>query len=320
MDVLISVVIPVYKVEEYLNRCVTSVLNQTYSNIEVILVNDGSPDNCGKMCDEFAEKDKRVTVIHKENGGLSSARNAGIEIAKGEYLSFLDSDDWVEVTFIEKALKLLVESKADIAITNYMKIYNEREKINNDKIEKYEFSNLEALNALAGKFNTQITTAWGKIYHRDIFDKIRYPIGKIHEDEFVIHHILNKADKVVLTTEKLLYYWQRKDSITGSGFKLKNKLHVIEALKDRIDLLNELNLEKAIEQTYRSIFINYRQIYEHRDNLDNKDEIIQDFKALKTDLRKGKYDLKFKVAYELYYLFPSLMKKVFDTYIDKSKQ
>ena len=121
---MISIVVPVYKVEKYLNRCVDSILNQTYTDFECILVDDGSPDKCGQICDEYAELDKRIRVIHKENGGLSDARNVGIDAAKGEYILFVDSDDWIHPQLIELTLKIIIKEKADVVSYDYKKVNN----------------------------------------------------------------------------------------------------------------------------------------------------------------------------------------------------
>jgi len=316
---MISVIIPVYKVEECLNRCVDSILNQTYKNIEIILVDDGSPDKCGKICDRYAAKDNRIQVLHKENGGLSSARNAGIEIANGEYYTFLDSDDWVDNRYIEKLYTLIKETESDISVCNFEKVYSEDTKLENSKIEIYEFTNIEALEQLTGRFYIQLVTAWGKLYHRSLFKDIRYPVCKIHEDEYIAHHLYYKANKIVMTTEKLLYYWQREDSITGIGFNLRNKIYAGRAFKERAEFLDKLGLYGPRDRAYRSTFINYRQIYEHIDEVENKEEILKEFLDLKSNLRKGKYDSKFKIAYELYYMFPRLMKRILDFYVNRIK-
>ena len=152
MKDLVSVIIPVYKVEKYLHRCVESILGQTYKNVEVILVDDGSPDNCGEMCDVFAKRDHRVRVIHKKNGGLSDARNAGIEIAKGKYLSFLDSDDWVHPKYIEKLYYLMMTTKSDIAACKFIRTSSEDILADTSNVEIHEFSNVEALEQLTGEY------------------------------------------------------------------------------------------------------------------------------------------------------------------------
>lgn len=309
MNDLISVIIPVYKVEDYLSRCVSSILGQTYRNLEIILVDDGSPDRCGEMCDDFAKMDDRIKVIHKNNGGLSDARNAGIEIAKGEYLTFLDSDDWVHREYIERLYQLLITSKSDIAVCNFIRTSNENIVVEPSKVEIYEFSNIEALEHLTGKFYVQLVVSWGKIYHKDLFKEIRYPLGKIHEDEYVAHQLLYKARKIVFTTEQMLYYWQRDDSIMGTGFNLRNRLHVLQAYHERAQFFEEIGRSKLRDKTFRSLFGIYMSINENIylfNDEESKNKYLDDFNCFKIKLRSSKQSLPFRLFYEIYFISPKL--------------
>lgn len=317
MNELISVIVPVYKVEDYLKRCIDSILRQTYGNLEIILVDDGSPDGCCKICDEYAERDKRVKVIHKENGGLSDARNAGIDIAQGSYVAFIDSDDWVHDKYIEKLYQLLKKTAADISVCNYMETSREDIPQNNINGKIYEFSNVEALEQLTNKLYLQMVVAWGKLYKKDLFNEIRFPEGKIHEDEFTSYRVIYKARKVVFTTERLIYYWQRPDSIMGSGFNVKHHLDVIQAYKERAEFFNDVGLKCLGDKTYKGLFYIYKDVMEKQAALnetDDKQEIIEGFKSLRSKLREGKHNFKFKVGYELYYIFPGIMGMVYRTY------
>lgn len=317
MDDLISVIIPVYKVEDYLNRSVNSIIGQTYKNLEIILVDDGSPDRCGEICDEYAKIDDRIRVIHQKNGGLSSARNAGIEIAQGKYLTFLDSDDWVHQEYIERLYQLLITRNSDIAACNFIRTCSEDNILESSDIGVYEFTNMEALEQLTGKLAVELTVAWGKIYNKKLFEDIRYPIGKVHEDEFVAHHLLYKANKTVYTTRQMIYYWQREDSIMGRGFNLKNRINAVEAFSNRADFFNKIGLIKLRDKTYRTLFYIYRQIFENMnldDKYDYKQEIINGFNELKFSLREGNYTLEFKIFYELYYIIPSVMERAYKIY------
>ena len=181
MNDLISIIIPVYKVEKYLNKCIDSVIGQTYKNLEIILVDDGSPDNCPRICNEYASIDKRAIVIHKENGGLSSARNAGLDIAKGEYIFFLDSDDYIAENTIERLYKALVLEKADIAIGNMTKInmLNKEEYKTSIDIKLFDFNNIDDFLLF---FNSRIAwrAPWAKLYKVAILknnDDLRFPVG-----------------------------------------------------------------------------------------------------------------------------------------------
>jgi glycosyltransferase involved in cell wall biosynthesis len=225
---LISIIIPVYKVEKYLDRCVESVVNQTYKNLEIILVDDGSPDNCPTMCDEWAKKDNRIKVIHKENGGVSSARNVGLDNATGEYIAFVDSDDYIKKETYKELLNLTITYNADVVICNFEKVFEvEHIKLEEDdcgveKIKVYEGEN--RFNVL-NDFYVQTTVPWGKMYKKNIFNKIRYPKSRVHEDEFVVHQYLYETQKIVYTSKKLYYYLKRKNSIMDgvkSVYKKKN--------------------------------------------------------------------------------------------------
>jgi glycosyltransferase involved in cell wall biosynthesis len=315
---LISVIIPVYKVEKYLNRCVESMLRQTYRNLEVILIDDGSPDRCGEICDEFAKVDNRVKVIHKKNGGLSDARNIGIEIAKGDYFTFLDSDDWVHEEYIEKLYTLLIATKSDIAACNFIRTSREEILIDKSNIGTFQFSNIEALDQLTkSHLYVPLVIACGKIYHKDLFEGIRYPINKMHEDEFTAHHLLFKANQIIYTTEQMLFCQKREDSITGSGVNIRSLIHAAQAILDRAEFFDQKGLSKLRDKTYKIAFYMYKKIIEFKNDRTeyvNKEEAVCEFKRLKIKLRKGDHELKFKMFYELYYLMPMIMGMVHKVY------
>ena len=220
---LISVIVPIYNVEKYLRKCVDSILNQTYENLEIILVDDGSTDNCPKICDYYQKKDKRIRVIHKENGGLSDARNCGLDIAKGEYVGFVDSDDFIHHRMFELLLKYLLENNADISICNYTKVTEVDLKID-ENIELKEincYSKKEFIKKLVQEDGGKYIVAWNKLYKRKIFDQLRFPYGRQHEDEFIIHHVIDLSKKIVCINEYLYYYLQRNNSIMSQKFNVK---------------------------------------------------------------------------------------------------
>lgn len=310
MELLVSVIIPVYNVENLLQRCVDSVIKQTYRNLEIILVNDGSTDQSGVMCDDLKTRDSRIVVYHKPNGGLSDARNHGIERANGELIIFLDSDDWMDLSTIEKLYKLMKISDADISICNHIATSNENEKPNQLNYEVYEYSNLEALLELYGKQSVQMAVSWGKLFKKQLFETVRFPLNKIHEDEFVIHHLLYQAHRVVYTSEPLMFYWQRPDSITGVGFNFKKKMHAIEALNERLTFFNSIGEQALVNKTYRSLFIQYLSIKQQK-NKEYSEVIQDDFKHLRKVMRERKFDLIFTIYYKLYNVFPNLMLAIF---------
>ncbi|MDD3173534.1 MAG: glycosyltransferase [Herbinix sp.] len=250
---IISVIVPIYKVEKYLDRCIKSIQNQTYKNLEIILVDDGSPDNCGVMCDEYAEKDDRIKVIHKANGGLSDARNIGIEASTGDYIVFVDSDDWLDLDMIEVLYNIGIKYKADIVECSFRNVYSdwiiEETKCTAEIVEG------DSLKALEGMLDWKYfkPVAWNKLYKRSIIGGIRYPKGKIHEDEFTTYKYFYAAKKLVyLDVSKYNYDKSRTDSITGDKFKESN-LYKCEALRERIDFFKEhkiVLLEEKINNVY----------------------------------------------------------------------
>lgn len=232
MDI-ISVVVPVYRAEAYLQQCVESIIRQTYSRLEIILVDDGSPDACPRMCDEYARKDARIKVIHKENGGVSDARNVGIEIATGEWIALVDSDDYMEPTMLQTLYDIATKHKADMAVCNVVFISNhERWTPEWCCVKNGLFSGIEILKN--GHIPTAFVVPWNRIYKREIFSNIsKYPVGRIHEDVAIAHEILGACGRIVCTDEKLYYYRQNPQGITKQPFTAK-RLDSILAMADRV--------------------------------------------------------------------------------------
>lgn len=206
----ISVIVPIYNVEQYLSRCVDSILAQTFRNFELILVDDGSPDNCGAICDEYAKKYDFITVIHKENGGLSDARNHGIDIAKGEYLSFIDSDDWVTPDFLEKLYDAIVQTGCRMSVCNV--VWHD----GNQELKGCSYRPAAELKVVSGAdmYETLYRpSASNKMYERSIFQTMRYPKGKLYEDAYIYHDILSQIDSLAYTGTDGYFYFQREESI-----------------------------------------------------------------------------------------------------------
>ena len=237
MNDLISVIVPVYNVEKYLNKCVYSILNQSYRDLEIILVDDGSTDSSGRICDELSKLDPRILVVHKNNGGLSDARNAGMKIANGNYISFIDSDDYVDEKFIEILYTNAKEIDADISISNFEKFYEgddpkfESSYTNTVKLTMTMQQGLEAL--FDDEFKYQFTTAWGKIFRKSIIDGFEFPVGRNYEDSATAHILISKANRIVYINRKQYYYLIRQSSITGCDKFLKDD--VIVAMRDRAE-------------------------------------------------------------------------------------
>lgn len=221
-NVLISVIVPVYNVEEYLPRCVDSILAQTYKNLEIILVDDGTKDASDKICDEYAAKDPRVKVIHKENGGLSSARNAGIDIARGEYLGFVDSDDWIEPEMYEQMLALTQKYDVKLVCAGRYDFSSRTGKKTVGLCPPKEevITGMELLGRVF-TWNQCDSAAWDKLYHRSLFEEIRYPLGQISEDVAVVYKLAELVDRVAMCDKPFYNYYHRPDSITTA--KLSEK-------------------------------------------------------------------------------------------------
>lgn len=269
MEEKITVIVPVYRVESYLEKCVDSILNQSYTNLEIILVDDGSPDKCPEICDRYAEKDSRVKVIHQKNGGLSCARNAGIEIATGEYIGFVDSDDYIDSRMYESLYYGLKKSGADIAICGH---YVERE--NRLSIETPPCDNVKELTSKAALDwlieDVYIKSyAWDKLYRRVFFESIRYPAGRNYEDIAVTYRLFDRAKKIVMIPEYLYYYQMRSTSISCNNSDKKwmlNCTDIVESMNERYVYfckkgekeLTELALAKMIPYIITLLNLEYR--------------------------------------------------------------
>ncbi len=266
---LISIIVPVYKVEKYIYQCVDSIINQTHKNIEIILVDDGSPDNCGKICDEYAEKDSRIKVIHKENGGLSDARNHGIDAASGEWLMFVDSDDYIALNMAEMLFKAATEYMADIVMCNFSRFKDDYpyDKTTEELPSPFLFEIAEKNNFLYISENSKLSvyhiSAWGKIYRRSLFYELRYPQGRIYEDSTIAPTLLDSAHRIICLKESYYFYRTNPLSLTQQGFSIKHFDYLL-LYKDRIDyFLKHGKTEHALrvsEEFFCFYFGNYFRI------------------------------------------------------------
>ena len=239
VDALVSVIIPVYNIEAYLDKAVQSVVSQTYDHLEIILVDDGSKDQSGLLCDRWKEKDSRIIVIHKPNGGLSSARNAALDICKGEYIYFLDGDDYISDDAIEVLLNDAVQTGADIVEAAYYDVYNDQCYSSNAGEEKVKIlSPSEAIKYILGDQSGSIS-AWSKLYAKKIFLEIRFMEGKIQEDLFALADIISKANSVAIEPKPVYYYVHRKNSITTEPFTDRS-MDTLEACRYNYEKVKEL--------------------------------------------------------------------------------
>lgn len=283
MEELVSVIVPIYMVEKYLNKCVDSIINQTYKNLEIILVDDGSKDNCGNICEEYKKKDERIIVIHKQNGGLSSARNVGIEKSNGNFITFIDSDDYISKDYIEYLYNGLKKYNLDIIITNLKKVYgknNDTKQVNIDKADDINIiDSLTALEYLIYQKKIDCS-ATGKLFKREIIKDIRFPEGKIYEDMGTIYKFIMEAKNIGYTNTKKYYYLQREDSILGEKFSEKN-LDIFDILNDMNDYIIEKypHLENAMKS--RLISANFYIL-----RIIDKYEYKNDYIKLKQNIKK----------------------------------
>ena len=298
MNVLITVIVPIYKVEPYLDRCVESIVCQTYPNLEILLVDDGSPDACPALCDAWAARDPRVRVIHKPNGGLSDARNAGLAVATGEYIGFVDSDDWVEPRMYELLYDALTDTGADIAEAERDNFGEDRPATpwQGDKPACATATAEEAISELMrdGRFRQ---TVWNKLYRRELLREQPFAVGKTNEDEFWTYRIFGNARKLVKLDAALYHYYCRPGSIIQSAYTLK-RLDGVEATRERCEYIKE-RFPALYDQARRSCADNCRyhfQVLCRTEAVDpdrsHRERLLRLYRAMEKGLPKPKENLK----------------------------
>lgn len=308
-DNLVSVVVPIYNVEKYLSYCIETLINQTYSNLEIILVNDGSTDSSGMICEEYKNKDNRVFVIHKENGGLSDARNVGLKYSKGKYILFIDSDDYVKLNMVEKLFDSCKKNQSDIGICYFEKVFDDSIQTNNVESatgDEYIISGRDIISKIYHGDGSQIAfTAWNKMYKRELFtaNNIIYPVNRYHEDTFITYQLLFNAKKVSVVTEVLYYYRIRPTSIMTSLLTLKRVIDSIDAYVSSIEFFFQNNDEELLELALNCYFMKTLRFY------------FQEVRTVERKSRKLsiKYVLKvYKNIWEQYYKYykESALKKI----------
>lgn len=283
----ISVIVPVYNVQQYLEKCVRSLIEQTYKEIEIILVDDGSTDRSGVLCDEMAEMDERICVIHKKNGGLSSARNTGIDYAKGEYLYFVDSDDYIAKDTLKKLYDKIKQEKADLAlcgiayidenghtIKEILPYMTDGEVWNEEQFWKNRY--------IMGTGNICYAVAWNKLYRRTLFQNERYDVGKLHEDEYICHRIISQCSRIAIVNEVLYYYLQRDNSIMGQKL-LASYFYRLEADSYRFEYFRKAGYKQLEEFVLFDMSSLLRQIYRNKEKLDESQ-----VKRLKEENKKNR--------------------------------
>ncbi|MBR3515554.1 MAG: glycosyltransferase [Lachnospiraceae bacterium] len=322
LDQLISVIIPVYNVQDYLRECVESVRHQTYSKLEILLIDDGSTDESGTICDELAETDDRISVIHRKNGGLSAARNTGLGICKGEYVCFIDSDDRVSSLFVETLYKMCVESGSKVAVAGISIITadgsilsdkgtEEADSSDNKKSKYTEYTSRQVLDRFYDmKVHIDTVVAWNKLYRRDVIGDFLFPEGYVYEDEATTFAYLYYSDIIAWTDLKLYFYRERSGSITKNDFSLK-RMDVLNAYKRRRDFyLKHGEQEYALREEYYQLSAYLKYYYLVGKNLpeekQERKKLAKQFRTLYRNYDRRKWEGKRKVLYGVCYIFPSL--------------
>lgn len=277
---MISVIVPVYNVEKYLERCVKSIVAQTYKDLEILLIDDGSTDKSGEMCDAFQQTDSRIKAFHKQNGGLSDARNYGIEHSAGEFISFVDSDDYIDEKMLETLHRLITENDADLAVCSAMDVFEGKEVTQVKEIKEFNLNKVESYKYMLR--GDGIPSACNKLYKRQTVGNVRFPVGKLYEDGFFTPQILKKVEKTAVTSKPMYYYFRRADSITTKPFR-KGDLDVIEAYDKCVKQVKELCPEALpyAEFRYRNAYFNVLDKMLMRDDCKEIPEYKQVVKYLK---------------------------------------
>ncbi len=312
---LISVTVPIYNVEKYLPQCVESLFSQTYPNYELLLIDDGSPDNCPEICDEYALADDRVIVVHKNNGGLSDARNAGIELASGEYLSFVDSDDYVGEDFLESMYSALNTYDCELAICNITSVDGDEKQ--NERFYQ-PFTELTLAQEHEKYESLSRHSAWNKLYKRDIFDSIRYPKGKLYEDLYVYHYILDKVDRTVYTGKSSYYYRLREGSIMSSPYSI-HSTDIVWGYHNRARFYDRKKEYRLADDAYLWVYSRTAVAFSHLDKSikENAVKLKEVKKVYNSDILRmilfSSFSLKQRLRCLVLLVSPALHEKFFST-------
>lgn len=317
-DKLVSVIIPVYKVEKYLPMCVDSVLNQSYRNLEVILVDDGSPDNCPAICDEYAKKDKRIRVLHQKNAGLSMARNAGLDICTGDYITFVDSDDLLHIAFVARLVAACEENQADAAVgvferakqeENLLKCSAPRE---NPPVRILSGRDANCLMYQQWSEWVRMVTAWGKLFRRELLETERFPDVKLHEDEALIYKLLYRSRQVAMVDGALYLYTANQGGLMANRFT-PERMTMLDILDERLAFYRE-NGETGdlIRFTQNRQFMFAAEYYLHTaDNKPFRRKARKKQWTLYWPLMRSSYWPRRKLVYTYAMLLPRHFKKLY---------
>lgn len=279
---LVSVIVPVYNVEKYLSCCLDSIILQTYKNLEIIVVDDGSTDDSGDICDEYAKKDKRIEVIHKKNGGLSDARNAGLNVAKGEYITLIDSDDWVDNDYVEQQVVAIMESGADIIITSH-KVHYPKKIIDYATSERAVYGPEEVLERILYSQGIDLS-AWAKLYRAELFYGVKYPKGRLYEDAATTYKLIDRCKKIAINSVSTYNYRMNDKSISRCEFNPK-KMDLIVSTREMTDYVRTKypHLAKACDRRLK-----YSELSTYAQLAKSKKSYPEYQKKLSRMIRKGR--------------------------------
>lgn len=311
MSNLVSIIVPVYKVEEYLDQCLQSLTTQSYRNIEIILVDDGSPDRSGEICDRWAQLDSRIQVIHKPNGGLAEARNFGMRKSTGAFLTFVDSDDWVHSTYVERLLDLALRTGASLSVCDLVRTTSLGDVQAMREIESAQITVDTGESTLRAYLDYRMSnTTCGKLYSRELFKELSFPVGRVHEDMFTTYKLIHRAPIVARTSEQLYFYRSRPDSIMGVGFTPDHTRDYIAAREAEAAYYETHGLLEYRDIANRRLYGKYERLIEalDEDRPDDWADILMGFKQLRTNLRKGRHSLRFRTRTEAYFASPRLFR------------
>jgi len=317
---LISVIIPIYNVEKYLRECINSVVSQTYRNIEIILVDDGSTDHSPQICDEYQLKDTRIKVIHQKNQGVSVARNIGLNYSRGKYIFWIDSDDYISKECIESLYELLRKENVDMSICNYI------QGSDRNYIFKHENSYIETFDSKKGleyiyknhHYSFIMAASWAKLIKKELYEELKYPVDKIFEDIYMSHHLINKCKKIAYVNQVMYYYYQWPESILGKKF-YKEKLDYLDAFEERIYFFDNLGYQELKEKA--RIQYLHALIWEYS----RAKDILHDHKMIRNIVTKYKQYYQIgtfneKVKHETkWYMFKFYLSPYCTNFIDKVK-
>lgn len=308
MSSTVTIVVPVYNTGKFLHRCVDSIINQTYTNTEIILVDDGSEDNSPEICDDYARQDTRIKVIHKKNGGLSMARNTGIDEAKGEYICFIDSDDYIHPEFIDTLYHMCINYNADIAQCGIIKTKND-DFIDDKKIFTVKtFDNMEMIERIYKKNYSENIVAWNKLYLLKLFSDVRYPEGIMREDEATTYKLFYNANKIAVTEKGYYYYFSNPESFTRCKYTVK-QLDILRAMEIRLDFYRRKGLKKFYDKDcflyLTRILINYYKVVKYLDDSKKyKTELKEKYKEIYNSADKKEWSIGRKILLRFCRTFP----------------